>query len=186
GVVEQGGGETQVAAAGVAGGRGDAGGGAAETLDVAAGQLDRRVLPQVGGVAVEPAEVALVDRLDVVADRAVVAVGVPGPLQGGRQLHGLGDLGAGHAAVQHAQGLVVQIGVQVALLRQEGDDALAAPGRPVVGGEGHVGAVGEQGDRLGQVAGPEAGVADHGAAQGQDVVQVVGGVLGHAQGAPVG
>ncbi|GAA3167020.1 hypothetical protein GCM10020001_110590 [Nonomuraea salmonea] len=63
---------------------------------------------------------------------------------------------------------------------------LAAPGGPVVGGEGHVRLAGEQRDGLGQVAGPDAGFADRRAAQGQDVVQVVRGVLGHAQGAPVG
>ena len=42
--------------------------GAAHELDVAARLLDRRVLPEVGRVAVEPAHVALVDRLHVVAD----------------------------------------------------------------------------------------------------------------------
>ena len=50
---------------------------AAHELDVAPGFLLRRVLPQPGRVAVVPAQVALVDRLDVVADRAVVAVRVP-------------------------------------------------------------------------------------------------------------
>ena len=56
-----------------------------------------------------------------------------------------------------------------------------APGRPVVGGEHHVGAVGERVDRLGEVARPGVRVAHQRAAQGQQVVQVVRGVLGHAQ-----
>ena len=53
-------------------------GDSAERVDVALRPCFGRVLPQVRGVAVVPPEVALVDRLDVVADRPVVAVGVPG------------------------------------------------------------------------------------------------------------
>ena len=56
-----------------------------------------------------------------------------------------------------------------------------APGRPVVRGEHHVGAVGERVDRLGEVARPPVRIAHQRAAQRQQVVQVVGGVLGHAQ-----
>lgn len=51
----------------------------------------------------------------------------------------------------------------------------------MVGREDHVGLAGEQLDRLGQVMRPDVRVADQGPAQGQQVVQVVGGVLGHAQ-----
>ena len=76
------------------------------------------MLPQVGRVAVEPAEVALVDRLHVVADRAVVAVGVPRRVERRRHLDHLGDLDAGVALVHQPQRLVVQVGVQVALLGQ--------------------------------------------------------------------
>ena len=60
---------------------------------------------------------------------------------------------------------------------------LASPGRPVVRGEHHIGTVGEGVDRLGQVARPGMRVAYQGAPQRQQVVQVMGGVLGHAQGA---
>ena len=63
-------------------GLGHHGVGPAHALDVAGRGLDRRVRPQAGRVAVEPAEVALVDGLHVVADRPVVAVGVPGLLEG--------------------------------------------------------------------------------------------------------
>ena len=45
---------------------------------------------------------------------------------------------------------------------------------------------GEQLDRLGQVPRPDARVADQRAAQREQVVQVVGGVLGHAQRSLVG
>ena len=63
---------------------------------------------------------------------------------------------------------------------------LAAPRGPVVRGEGDVGVVGEQVDGLVEVARPDAGVADRRAAQGEQVVQVVRGVLGHAQRPAVG
>ena len=118
------------------------------------------VLPQVRWVAVVPAEVALVDGLDVAAGRAVVAVGVPGPLQPWRQLDQLGDLAAHIALVEQPQRLVVQVGVQVPLPGQELDDGLATPGWPVVGGEGDIALAGEQLDRLGQVPGPHPRIAD--------------------------
>ena len=139
------------------------------------------MLPQVGRVGVVPAEVALVDRLDVVANRAVVAAGMPGMVQIWWQLHHLGDFAVDVALVDQPQGLVVQVGVHVPLLGQVGDDLWGAPGGPVMRGERHIRLVGEQLDRLGQVAGPDPRVADLRAAQGQQVVQVVRGVLGHAQ-----
>jgi len=55
--------------------------GVAHEVDVPLGLFLRRVLPQPRRVAVIPAQVTLVDRLDVVADRPVVAVRVPGLLQ---------------------------------------------------------------------------------------------------------
>lgn len=48
-----------------------------EGLDVAGGLGLRWMLPQRSGVSVEPSEVALVDRFDVVADRTVVAARGP-------------------------------------------------------------------------------------------------------------
>ena len=137
--------------------------------------------PQPARVAVEPTHVALVDRLHVVAHRPVVPVGVPGPLQRGRHLEHLGDFDAGVALVEQAQRLVVQVGVQIPLQRKEFDDALPPPRRPVVGSEHHIGAIGKGVDGLGEVAGPGVRVTHQRAAQGQQVVQIVGGVLGHAQ-----
>ena len=55
----------------------------------------------------------------------------------------------------------------------------------MVRGEHDVAVGGEQLDRLVEVARPDPRVADQGAAQGQQVVQVVGRVLGHAQRAAV-
>jgi hypothetical protein len=121
-----------------------------------------------------------------VADRAVVPVGVPGLFQRGRHLNHLRDLGAGEPLVEQSQGLVVQIGVQVALRREELHNAVAAPHRPVVGGELNVDAVDEQVDGISEVVGPDVRIAQHRATQGERVVQGVTGVLGHAQRTQVG
>ncbi len=149
--------------------------------NVALGECFGRVRPQPRGVTVEPAHVALIDRLHVMADRTVVTVGVPCLLERGRHPELLGDLGTGVALIEQPQRLVVQVGVQIALGGQELDDAFAAPCRPVVGRERDVHTVGEVLDRLGEVAGPDVGVADQRAAQRQQVVQVVSCVLRHAQ-----
>jgi hypothetical protein len=103
-----------------------------------------------------------------------------------RQLQQLGDLRPGVALVQQAQGLVVQVGVEVALLPEEVDDPLAAPAGPVVAGEQHLAAVAEQLYRLVEVVRPEARVADQGAARGEDVVHRAGGVVGDAERFAVG
>ncbi len=113
-------------------------------------------------------------------------MGVPGALQRRGQLHPLGDLRRGEPLVDHAQRLVVEVGVQVALLGKEGEGLLPAPDRPVVRGEHDVGGGAEELDGLGQVAGPVVRVAYLGAAQREQVVQGVGGVLGGAQGGVVG
>ncbi len=90
--------------------------------------------------------------------------------------------GSGHALVHHPQGLVVQVAVDVPLDAQVSHHLLVAPRRPVVGREQDVAAVTEPDDGLGEVLRPDMGVAYHRAAQGEQVVQGVGGVLGHAEG----
>ena len=69
-----------------------------------------------GGVAVEPAHVALVDCFDVVADGAVVAAGMPALGQGVWELEVFCDFDACEAVVDHAEGLVVKVGVEITLL----------------------------------------------------------------------
>ncbi len=108
---------------------------------------------------------------------------MPGLLQCRRHLEHFSDLHTGVTLVEQPQRLVMQVRVEVSLQRQEFDDAFTAPGRPVVGCEDHVGAVGERIDRLGEVARPGMRVTHQRAAQRQQVVQIVGGVFGHAQGA---
>ena len=140
-----------------------------------------RMLPQSARVAIEPAHIALVNRLDIVADRSVITVGVPGLFQ--RRWHGevLGDLDAGVTLVELAQGLVMQIGIEIALQAEEFHDALAAPGGPVVRGERDIGAISEGVDGLGQIPRPRSRVTHQCAPQSQQIMQIVGGILGHAQ-----
>lgn len=154
---------------------------AAERRHIPLRLLRGGVRPQPRGVAVEPAHVALVDGLHVVADRPVVAAGVPRRLEGRRQLDHLGDLCAREALVEHPHGLVVQVRVDVALLFEVGDSPLGAPRRPVVRGEDHVGLASVACDRLGEVSRPAVRVAHERAAEREDVVQRVARILGHAQ-----
>ena len=108
-------------------------------------------------------------------------MGVPGLLESRWQLKHFGDLDARIPLVKQPKRLVVQVRVHIALQRHEFDDALAPPGRPVMRGEHDVSAVGEGVNRLGQVARPRVRVTHQGAPQRQQVMQVVSGVLGHAQ-----
>ena len=160
--------------------------GTAHRGDVALGRSHRRMWPQVRRVAVVPAEVALVDRLHVVADRSVVAVRVPLLGQRRRHLEHLGDLRSHVAEVHQTQRLVVEVGVHVALHRQELDRTLTSPGRPVVRREHDLEVVAPQIDRLGDVGRPPSCIAHLGAAQRDDVVQRVRGVLRSAQRLVVG
>ncbi|SKV37536.1 Uncharacterised protein [Mycobacteroides abscessus subsp. abscessus] len=73
--------------------------------------LHGRMFPEVRGVTVEPAHVALIDRLDVVADRTVVTARVPSSGDRRRQLQILGDLRTHQSLVELTQRLVVQIGI---------------------------------------------------------------------------
>ena len=140
---------------------------------------------QVGRVAVVPAHVSVVDRLGVVADAAVVAPA--GPVLGQRLWHfkNLGNLGAGVALVEHAQGLVVEVAVHVALAAEKVADPVGSPDRPVVRREHDLGFPAKQVQRLAQILGPGQRVAHIGTAQGLDVVHIVGGVLGGTKGVEI-
>ena len=155
--------------------------GAAHRLDVAGAAVLGRVGVEVGGVAVVPADVALVHGLGVVADGAVVA---PGVALGGEalgRLELLGDLPRGVAVVHEPHALVVQPAVEVALLLEVAAGVGVAEPGPVVGREDRVGVVDEHLDRLLDVLAPVEGVADLRPAEGQRVVQGVRAVLGDAQ-----
>ena len=115
--------------------------------------------------------------------RAVVAAVVPLLVELRRQLDHVGDLDAGIALVHQVHRLVVDVLVEVALLLPVVDDLVVAPHRPVMALEFHVGLVAVQIDGLVEVVRPLQRVAHLRAAQRQDVVQRVGGVLRHPHGA---
>ena len=159
----------------------DHGPGAAHVLDVLLPALDRRQRVEVGGIGVVPADVPLIDRLRVVAQRPVVAARVPRGGEALRRGETLGDLGRLVAVVHEAHRLVVQVLVEITLLAEVVEHAPVVPHRPVVLGEDDLGVAPEPVDRLVQVPGPGVGVARLRPPDGIDVVQVVGRVLGEVQ-----
>lgn len=87
----------------------------AEQVDVALGPLRDYILPQLRGVAVEPAYIALVDGLNVMANGAVVAARVLDILDGQWHSHLLSNLGAIESLIQQTERLVIHVHVEVAL-----------------------------------------------------------------------
>ncbi|MNJ38149.1 hypothetical protein D3C77_329900 [compost metagenome] len=154
---------------------------ATHELDVLLPGLDRRQRMQVGRVAVVPAQVALVNRLGVVVDRTVIAAVMPLLAGAVRQLQLLGDFGHGQALVGQVQRLVVDVLEHIALVGNEFDDALLAPHRPMVLSKHNLHLAAIAVDDLVQGLPPVGGVAHLGAAQGIEVVQSVGGVLGSVE-----
>src|SRR5207244_2468515 len=112
--------------------------GAAHVLDVLPPALHRRERVEGGGVRVVPADVALIDRLRVVAQGSVVAADVPGGGEAPGQGETLGDLDRLVAVVHQPHGLIVQKLVEVALLAEKVQHTRGAPHRPVMLREGHL------------------------------------------------
>ncbi len=83
--------------------------------------------------------------------------------------------------IEQPHGLVVDELVEIALFLQERDDAFVAPHRPVMLRDHGIGPVAVAFDRLVEVARPQPAVANLRAAQGVEIVHVVGGVLRHVQ-----
>jgi hypothetical protein len=135
----------------------------------------------VSGVGIEPAEVTLIDGLDVVAHRAVVAAVVPALRQLIRYGEHLGDLGAGVAMIREPERLVVQVLVEIALPLQELDRLVLPPDRPLMRDKHHVGLVAEERDRLVEMVCPRLGVAHLRTTRRVQVVHGVRDVLRHAQ-----
>ena len=155
--------------------------GTAHVLDILFPGLDRRQRIEIDRVGVVPAEIFLVDRLHVMADMAVVTAAVPGALQALRQLDRLGDLGGVQAVVHQADGLVMREFVEVALLADHGVDALAAPHRPVMLAAHRLGLAAPQMQRLVEIFRPRQRIAHVGAAERQQIVEIMRAVLGEVQ-----
>ena len=154
---------------------------AAHRFDIALARFHRRMLVKVRRVAVEPAEITLIDGFRIVVERAVVTARVPFGGQRRRQLDFLGNLDGRQPVIGKAQRLVMHIFVHVALLLQEIDRAVLAPARPVMGGEENLRLAREEVHRFVDVIAPRLGVAHLRAARRVDVVHVAGTVLRHAE-----
>ena len=148
----------------------------ADGFDVAFAVLHRRMRIQVSGNAVEPTEIEGVDRFDVVAERAVVPAVVPLLSDGVGNLDLVGNLYRCQPLVGKAQRLVVEILVQVCLIRHELQYLVVAPRRPMMLRENDFD-VGEQLHRQADVVRPGLGIASLGAAQRVQIVHRVRDVL---------
>ena len=126
---------------------------------------------EVGWIAIVPADIALIDGLHVVAQGAVVAVGVPLLIQAGWQLEHFGNLDPGVPLVEQAQRLVIHILVEIALVGEILDHIFLPPTRPVVLSQDDLDLVTIKRDIFVQRLCPFLGVAHLGAPQGQDIVQ---------------
>jgi hypothetical protein len=135
-------------------GTGQHGVGAAHVLHPLAGGRDGREGVEVGRVGVEPAEIALIDGFDVVADRAVVVTVEELAADRVGQAEFLGDLQRRHPVVGHPHRLVMEIAVDVTLTTEPRLDVGGPPSRPVVAGKCHVDSVDEQLQRLIDVSAP--------------------------------
>ena len=154
---------------------------AAHILDIFLAGLDRRQRIEIDGIGVVPAEIFLVDRLHIVADVAVIAARMPGAVEARRQSDGLGDLGRGQAVVHQADGLVVRELVEIALLADHGVDALPAPHRPVMLAAHRFRLAAPHLQRLAEIFRPGQRVAHVGAAERQQIVEVVRAVFREIQ-----
>ena len=159
--------------------------GATNQFKVALGRLLRRQRVQVGRVAVVGTQVELVDRLDVVAQVAVVAARAEESLQRCGQLHHVRNFLDRVAGIDQAHRLVVRVLVDIAVHGDELLDVGLAPDRPVVRGDVGLGILGLF-QRLVQVAGPAQRIAHLGAAHRQQVVHGLRQVLGAVVQLPVG
>jgi hypothetical protein len=69
----------------------------------------------------------------------------------------------------------VEVGVQVAMEAEKGEDPIGTPSRPMVRGEDDIGLTAEQLDGLGEVVGSGVRIPDDRPADDQQVVQGVAG-----------
>jgi hypothetical protein len=154
---------------------------AAHIVDLFAREFRARQWIQVGGVGVVPAEIELIDRLGIVAQRAVIAARGPVARETRRQPQALGDLRRRQAVIEQPHALIVDEFIEVALLLEKGDGARIAPHRPVVLRDHDFGLVAVALDGVGNVARPQAAIADLRAADGVEIVHGVIGVFRHVE-----
>jgi hypothetical protein len=98
---------------------------------------------------------------------------VPGAVEAFRQADGLGDLGRGQPMVHQADGLVVREFVEIALLADHGVDPLPTPYRPVMLAAHGVRPAAPHLQRLAEIFRPRQCVAHIGAAERQQIVEIM-------------
>ena len=136
-------------------------------------------------VCVVPAHVFLIDRLDIVLQRAVILPGIPYLFQVLRQPDHGGDLCGGVPPVDVQKGLVVDELIDRRRVGQIFADVLFTPMRPVVRLKDDLG-VGEERLRLGDVTRPAVRVPHLRAAQRIEIVHRPAAILRHPQRLAVG
>ena len=159
--------------------------GVAEVRHELFGIFARLQLIQMDRVCVVPAHVFLIDRLDIVLQRAVILPGIPYLFQVLRQLDHGGDLRGGVPLVDVQKGLVVDELIDRRRVGQIFADVLFTPMRPVVRLKDDLG-VGEERLRLGDVTRPAVRVPHLRAAQRIEIVHRPAAILRHPQSLAVG
>ena len=154
---------------------------AAHILDIFPAGLDRRQRIEIDRIGVVPAEIFLVDRLHIVPDVAVIAARLPGAVEARRQADGLGDLGRGQPVVHQADGLVMRELVEIALLADHGVDPLMAPHRPMMLAAHRVRLAAPHLQGLAEIFRPGQRVAHVGAAERQQIVEIMRAVFREIQ-----
>jgi hypothetical protein len=135
-------------------------------------------LVQGGGVAVEPAEIENIGRGNVVVDRTVIAAVRPDLREAVGHLESVGNLAHRHAVIDHAQSLVVDEAIEVALAFQKCDYLVVPPSGPMMLSEDHIDLVAPHDQSLVQVLRPRERLTDFGAPERVGVVERMGRIFG--------
>ncbi|VTM90405.1 Uncharacterised protein [Raoultella ornithinolytica] len=128
-------------------------------------------------VAIEPAEIEHVGGFHIMTYRTIVAAACPLFFQRWRQLKVSGDFITGQPFVGHAQSLVIDITIHIALTFHQLNDVVVTPGRPVVLGNNDFGIVAPTFDGGIDIFRPGQRIANFCAAQRIGIVQRVGHVF---------
>ena len=141
----------------------------------------RRVRVEIGRVAVVPAEIALIDGLCVMADRAVIPPGMALCRKALGLNQVLSDFSHRQPMVCSAHRLIVEPAIHIALDLQIADSIVSPEAGPMVGGEQDIGFASEQVERLLDVSAPTQRVARLRPPKWQGIVHRVRAVLGQAE-----
>ena len=140
-------------------------------LDEPAGFCFQRMGIERGRNAIPPSEIALIDGLRIVVQRAVIPARVEMLGLDSRLGQIFCNLELGFPAIGAPHGLVVRVPIDIPLAAQEGLDILLPEGRPVMRREHDIRALAIFGQHIIDHPAPFQQVADLGAAQGERIVE---------------